>query len=268
MATLRFIIGGGSVFLFCRFKRIPLRLNSREFPLLVINALLFASQIGFFYLGIYRTTASHSVVLINSNVFFVAFFAHFFLLDDRLAARKTLGLLLAFSGVLFVFWAPMPSGPLRRASLVGNGLILLSAVILAAKTVYIKRLIEFIEPTKVVFWEMAMGVPLLGLASGLFDGERAETTLAALASTQVFGAILYQGVIVGGFCFVASTILLARHPASAVVSFSATVPLFGILLSHLILGEALPASLLLGAGLVAIGIALVNYRNAPATVPE
>ncbi|WDT79972.1 MAG: DMT family transporter [Candidatus Manganitrophus sp.] len=254
MATLRFLIGGSVIFLYAAFRKIGLGLARKEIFLHLMNGLLFAVQIALFYLGTFRTSASHASVLINTHLFFVAVLAHFFILHDRLSVRKISGLALAFLGAVVLF-RDRPERAMETVSLLGNSFVLISAFVLAVKIVYIKRLIERIDPVKVVFWEMAIGVPLLG-SIAFFFGE----TLPDRASARLMGAMLYQGIVVGAFCFVASTVLLKRYAASSIASFSVLVPFFGVTLSHLFLGDPLTPHLTIGGGMIILGIGIVNIR--------
>lgn len=254
MATLRFLIGGSVILLYAAFRKIGLGLARKEIFLHLMNGLLFAVQIALFYLGTFRTSASHASVLINTHLFFVAVLAHFFILHDRLSVRKLFGLALAFLGAVVLF-RDRPERAMETVSLLGNSFVLISAFVLAVKIVYIKRLIERIDPVKVVFWEMAIGVPLLGFIAYFF-GE----TLPDRASARLMGAMLYQGIVVGAFCFVASTVLLKRYAASSIASFSVLVPFFGVTLSHLLLGDPLTPHLTIGGGMILLGIGIVNLR--------
>lgn len=254
MATFRFLIGGSVIFFYAALRKIRLHLDRDEIFLHLMNGLLFAVQIALFYLGTFRTSASHASVLINTHLFFVAILAHFFILHDRLSFRKMSGLTLAFLGAVVLFM-DRPERAAEKISLLGNSLVLISAFVLAVKTVYIKRLIERIDPVRVVFWEMAIGVPLLGLVA-FVSGE----LLPDRTTPRLIGAMLYQGIVVGAFCFVASTILLKRYAASSIVSFSVLVPFFGVTLSHLFLGDPLTAHLTIGGGMILFGIGIVNIR--------
>ncbi|TAK01632.1 MAG: DMT family transporter [Candidatus Manganitrophaceae bacterium] len=254
MATFLFLIGGSAIFLYASFRRIRLRLGPDELFLHLMDGLLFAVQIALFYLGTFRTSASHASVLINTHIFFVAVLAHFFILHDRLSPQKIIGLTLAFFGAVLLFMDRPEQAP-EKISLPGNSLVLLSAFVLAVKIIYIKRLIERIDPVKVVFWEMAIGVPLLGVLA-YFGGER----IPDHATPRLIGAMLYQGMVVGAFCFVASTLLLKRHAASSLASFSVLVPFFGVMLSHLFLGDPLTPYLTIGGGMIVLGIGIVNVR--------
>ena len=76
----------------------------------------------------------------------------------------------------------------------------------------------------------------------------------------LFG-ILYQGIVIGGFCFVSWALVLKRYPPSRISALFFTTPLWGITLSHLLLAEPLTAGLGIGAILVACGIFIVNFMG-------
>jgi len=74
-------------------------------------------------------------------------------------------------------------------------------------------------------------------------------------------AILYQGLVVAGFCFVSWTSILKKYSPSKLVVLFFTTPLFGVLLSYLLLDDEVSPSLIIGAGLVAFGIYIVNKHD-------
>ena len=79
-----------------------------------------------------------------------------------------------------------------------------------------------------------------------------------LSSLSLILSIMYQGIVVAGFCFVTWTLLLKRHSASKLSAFLFATPLFGVGLSCLILHEPITPYLIVGAILVAAGIYVVN----------
>lgn len=254
MAGLTFLLGTLSLLLWTRLNRIPIRASWQETIDHLINGLLFTVQIALFYFGAHLTSASHAVILTNTNIFFVALLAHFFILEDRLTLLKMLGLVLAFIGVVYLFLdRPSLSSP---TSLSGNLIVLLSAFLLGVRIIYIKHLIEGIEPSKVVLWQMLIGVPLFFSLSFFFEGMNIQTP-----SLRIMTALLYQGFVIAGFTFVASTLLLKHYSPTSISSFFFAVPIAGVVLSHWILAEAFTRHILVSAILVALGIWLVNVKE-------
>ena len=254
MAGLTFFLGTLSILLWTCLNRITIRPSREEIVHHLINGLLFTLQVALFYLGTYLTSASHTVILTNTNIFFVALLAHFFISEDRLTLLKIFGLGLAFMGVAYLFF-DQPSLH-SEASLSGNLVVLMSAFLLGVRIIYVKRIIERIESTRVVLWQMLIGVPLFFALAFFFEGLRME-----IHSLKIWVALLYQGIVVAGFTFVASTLLLKRYSPTSLSVFFITVPIAGVTLSHWILGEAFTQHILVSVVLVALGIWLVHVKK-------
>ena len=73
-------------------------------------------------------------------------------------------------------------------------------------------------------------------------------------------AIFYQGIVIAGFCFVSWTSILEKYSPSKLVVLFFVTPLFGVVLSYLLLGDEIGFALIAGACLVAYGIYLVNKK--------
>ena len=73
--------------------------------------------------------------------------------------------------------------------------------------------------------------------------------------------LLYQGILIAGFCFTVQAQLLKKHVASQISIFSFTTPLFGLTAARLIRTDAYSPWLLASAGLVALGIWHVQRRG-------
>jgi drug/metabolite transporter (DMT)-like permease len=249
LAGLRFALGVLGLAAWCAYRREPLRPTRQELPPLLVNGLLFTVQIATFHLGVFWSNASHGAVLVNAFPIFVALFAHFYLADDRLTAGKALGIAVGFAGIAAVFcdrWGREPTTMLR-----GDLALILSAVILGFQIAYFKEAVARISPFKLMFAQMSV-CGLLLLAYGLaFEG------LVQIRPTPaVLGAVAYMGIIVGAFSFTVCAVMMQRVAASKLSVFAFSSPLWGVVLSHLLLGEPLTWLLLLGVGLVAAGIAV------------
>ena len=250
LAGLRFALGALTIGFWGIFSKIDLKPQREEISYLVILSLIFAAQICTFTFGMDLTLAGRASVFINTYPFFVAVLAHFSISNDRLNIRKMVGLLLAFSGMFLVFRDKIG---IDSARVMGDSLVLVSAFLLGAQAVYVKRLVQRINAYKLLFWEMILGlVPFFGL-SLIFERSSPHSI-----SLNLILALLYQGIAVAGFCFAAWTLLLKRHSASKLSAFLFATPLFGVGLSSMILHEAVTSYLIIGAILVALGIYVVN----------
>ncbi|MSR81977.1 MAG: DMT family transporter [Candidatus Latescibacteria bacterium] len=254
MAGARFAIGALTVAVGALVAGVSLRGLAGNWQGLGVLQLVFVSQILLLNLGTLWTTASRAAVLINAYPFFTALFAHFLLQDDRLSRVKLLGLLCSFAGVLLLFAESLTL--FDTTYLLGDALVLGSGMFLGLRQVVLKRLVRGIHPYQVLFWQAALSLPIFGILSLIWeDGAMYHLDLA------VIGALLYQGVVVAGLCFIVWVSLLRRHSASRLGVYSFATPPAGVLLSALLLGEAISPALWASMALVAVGIAIVNREG-------
>ena len=253
LAFFRFVIGLVVIGSWSLYRRIPLRLRRGEFPRLLLLTTIFILQIITLNTGTLYTSASRSTIFINVYPFFTALFAHLWIPGERLSVTKTLGIVVAFSGVFVVVAPKLGQG---EANVLGDLIVLVSGCFLGLRVVVTKLLIQSIHPYRLLAWLLTLSLPVYVVISLLLErGEPMQLTLSAAA------ALLYQGGVIAGFCFLAWTSILERYSASKLVVLFFATPLSGVLFSHLILGDELTLSLLGGAALVAAGIYLVNMRR-------
>lgn len=212
---------------------------------------MFTAQIAVFNVGVHYTSPAYAVVLLNTCPVIINFISHFFVEDDRLTAARLLGLCIAFAGSSYVVFG-QPSVELAPNAVLGNSLMLVSALLLAIRIVYTQHLVQRMDTLRPVIWQMFLSLPaFLVLAAWL------EPPLLQPLGLEAALAILYQALVVAGFCFVAWTALLQRHSAGNLSVYSFSVPFFGILLSALFFREAVTWRLLGGAVAVSTGIITV-----------
>ena len=214
-------------------------------------AAMFTAQIAVFNLAVEFTSPAYAVIILNICPVLVNLISHFFVPDDRLTLRRLAGLAAAFGGISYVMLG-RPSAALAPRPLLGNCLMLFSAALLATRIVYTQHLVRRADPLRPVIWQMALSLPAF-LALGLAF----ERPLLQPLSYEPVLAILYQAVVVAGFCFVTWTKLLQRHSAGNLAMYSFSVPFFGILLAALLFGERVTPRLVEGALAVSAGIAIV-----------
>ena len=229
-------------------------------PLLILSA-LFTVQIMMLNTGVDFTSPAYGIVLLNSNPVFANLLGHFFVPGDRLSARRVIGLAVAFTGVCSVFLG-RPDVSLAPYPIWGNVLVTLSALLLGARLVYTQRLVQRIDPIRPVFWQMALSLPPF-LAAGTF----LEPPATQAVSSVAVAAILYQGMIIAGLCFVVWTTLLQHHSPGSLSMFTFAAPFFGIVFSSVFYGEAMTARLWLGVAAVTAGILLATMRRRTALIP-
>ncbi len=253
LAFFRFVIGLVVVGSWSLYRRVSLGLQRGELPRLILLTAIFILQIICLNTGTKYTTASRSTIFINVYPFFTALFAHFWIPGERLSIPKTLGIVVAFSGVFITVAPNLGEG---ETSILGDILVLVSGCFLGLRVVVTKLLVQAIHPYRLLVWYLSLSLPCYAAMNLIL--ERGEPMQLTLASTA---ALLYQGGVIAGYCFLAWTSILERYSASKLVVLFFATPLSGVLFSYLVLGDELTLNLLIGAVLVAGGIYLVNMRR-------
>jgi drug/metabolite transporter (DMT)-like permease len=215
--------------------------------------LLFGLDFLFYYWGSAFTSASRVVIFANTQPLWVALGAHFLFPLDRLSPKKIVGLVAAFAGIVFVF--ATRSSDLGARSWVGDVMELVAALVWASTTLYLKRLSDRfdIPASSTLFYQLLFSIPVL--IGGFFLFERGSSVQFAAGPVL---ALVYQTLIVAVGSYALWYWMIQQYRVSNLSSFTLLTPLFGVMMSALILGDQLRPVFLVGLTLVVGGIYLVN----------
>lgn len=237
-------------------KKPILALNSRQMRQVTLLGLTQTTiQYVFFYVGLAHATGVKSSIMNATGVFFSVVLAHFLYVNDRLNGRKTLGCLIGFLGVVVV---NLGGGALGfDFSLLGEGFIIIAAFVLAAASIYGKRLSVGMDAMVMTGWQLLVGG--IGLTViGVIGGGHLE------ALNLQSGALLLYMALLSSVAFAVWSLLLKHNPVGLIAAFNFLIPVFGVSLSAIFLGENLLRwSYLAALVLVCAGIWLVTRPSSP-----
>jgi drug/metabolite transporter (DMT)-like permease len=159
---------------------------------------------------------------------------------------------LGFSGLIILF---LKAGELTLNLQTGDLLVLLAASIWAVNTVYTKHVLEGIDPVHVTLYPMLFSAPLYLIAGFLWDEK-----MIMYVDLNIIVSLLYQTLVTASFGFVIWNAMIKKYGASAVHSFIFIMPITGVLLGVLLLGEPMTLNMLAAVVLVAAGIMVIHFR--------
>lgn len=253
-AGIRFLISALMVFLFCIIAGQPLKLNKKSFyKVAILGFIQTTLQYIFFYIGVSNTSGTIGSILAATNTFFSVILAHFFYEEDKITIRKVIGVVLGFAGVAIV---NMTGGKLQGGfTFTGEGFVLISSLIGALGGIYTKRIAKDVPTFAITGYQLLIGSLVLILVGVMGGASRLESTAAG------YGLLVYSGFI-SAAAFSLWTILLKYNGVGKVSIYRFTVPLFGILLSYIFLGERLLGpNVILAVVFVSISIILINKEK-------
>jgi drug/metabolite transporter (DMT)-like permease len=254
-STLRSIIASICGVIYCLWKKEEIFHTDINLMHGVVVGLLFGLEFACVYFGLLYTDAARSIIFLYTSPFIVAVGAHFFLMGDRLTFLKTLGLVVAFVGVVLVFQGrPTAAKP---SMLVGDILEISAAFFWAATTLYIKRFMAGkVRPIHTFLYQLVFSIPILLAVSLIL-----EPRWIIMLNPSIIGCILFQSVIIAFITYLIWFKLIHGYSVSRLSAFTFLTPIFGVLAGIIFLDEELTASLMTGLPMVCVGIFLVNMKR-------
>jgi drug/metabolite transporter (DMT)-like permease len=215
---------------------------------------LFAIEFGCIFVGLQYTTASRMSVFIYFAPFVVALGMPLIAHSERLDRWQSLGLVLAFGGVVWAYFEGFvrpTAGPLQW---LGDTLGIAGAVLWGLTTLVLRgsRLGSAL-PEKALLYQLAVSAAALGVAS-LAAGEAWPVRLSGAS----LWPLAFQTVVITFASYLVWFWLVRHYPATRISAFTLLTPIFGLLAGVLLLGEPLTMRLVVALAAVCVGIALVN----------
>ncbi|MBO5302850.1 MAG: EamA family transporter [Lachnospiraceae bacterium] len=209
----------------------------------------------FFYVGLANTTGVKASIIEGVNVFIAILVASLLFKQEKLTGAKMAGCIVGFAGVVLVNLNG--NGLDMSLSFLGEGFIFLSTVAYAFSSVYLKRYSKTENPVLLSGWQFVVG-GIIMMATGMFMGGRLTQI-----SAEGMGMLVYLACV-SAVAYSLWGILLKYNPVSKVAVFGFMNPVFGVILSAVLLGEAEQASgikSIVALILVSIGIYITAKEN-------
>ncbi|MGG2067343.1 DMT family transporter [Bacillus sp. S14(2024)] len=202
-----------------------------------------------FYIGLSYSTGIEGAVISGTSSFFQIVLAHFLYKDDSLNMRKIVGVSIGFCCVILV---NIPKGNMDFHFGIGELLLLVAAMLYSYGNILAKEGSKTMDVGYMTAYQMIIGS--LGL---LFIGILQDGFMPFTFHMQTLLMLLYLSFLsAAGFCI--WNTVMKYNKVGKVSMYMFFIPVFGVILSSLILGEAIHSFVLFGLACVATGIIVVN----------
>ena len=254
-AGIRFTSAGILTILFYSIARRKILVPERKNIGRISVVALFQTVIQyiFFYIGLANTSGVKGTIISGSSAFFAILIASLLFRQEKLTVRKVAACIIGFSGIIFVNL----DGLDLNMNFTGDCFVLFSAISAAASSVIIKIYSKHEDPVVISGYQFVMGGVFMIITGLLFGGE-------IIISSFKAGAVLLYLSFLSAVAYSLWGILLKYNPVSRVSIFNFMVPVFGVLLSKLMLTESSNVSvlnLIITIILVSTGIIMLNYNG-------
>jgi len=206
--------------------------------------------------GLQTSQAGTTAWIVATTPIFMALLG-WLILKEGLGWIKSLGILLAFLGVLLVVSeGNLASVSIGRFGAPGDILILISAVNWAVFSALSRRGLKQYPASLMMFYVMALGWFFTSL---LFLTTKAPSEIQNL-TLNGWAGVAFLGIFCSGLAYIAWYDALKALTTAQTGVFLYIEPLVAVVVAFFILGEAITVASLVGGGIILFGVWLVN-RN-------
>ena len=253
-AGVRFTLAGLLVLLFgsLQNRRVLLPDGKSKGDILILALFQTIGQYFFFYIGMAHTSGVKSSIIEASSTFLAILIAALIFRYEKLTARKIIGCLIGFAGVLLIL---IPGSAIDFSMhWNGEGFILLSALMYSFSSSFIKRFSKREDPLVLSGCQFVIGGLVLAASGAALGGRLSGFTPAS-------SLLLLYMALISAVAYSLWSILLKYNPVSRIAVFGFMNPVLGVILSAVLLNEKNQAFSLYGLlslVLVSAGIITVN----------
>ena len=191
-------------------------------------------------------------ILNGTTPLFTIILAHFLVAGDRMTVPKMLGVLLGFAG-LFLLILPSLSGG-GQASTWGLLAVTAAAAVYGVAMIYsrnhLRGLPPLVAPASQLLLATGYMLPVALLVDRPWTLDR--------PSTVALGSLFLLGILGTGLAFIVYYRLLETANPTYISMVTYVIPVFGVILGVLVLGEQLTWYALAGFALILLGVMVVN----------
>ena len=217
--------------------------------LAVLNVIL---PFGLFTWGLKTITAGEAALLFGAIPLFGLFVSHFATGDDRFTIYKLAGVGLGMFGIATLFGVEVLSGDAE--TLLAYGAVLLAALCYALSGGIVRKLDGF-PPVRLTALIYLIALPFFIAAAFTFGRE-----LGAVPSPWVIANMVFLGLFPSGLGYILRFTLI---PAIGYSYFSLAMnllPVGGVMLGAIVLGEPITMPMLAALALILAGLAVARIR--------
>lgn len=225
---------------------------------LLVGLIQTGLQYIFYYMGMARVTGAKGAILNGTSAFFCVVLAHLYYRGkETLSVGKITGCLCGLAGVVVI---NLGKGELGGFTFFGEGFMLLAALMSALGALVSKEVSHGMGPITLCGWQFLAGGIIL-TATGKWMGGQLQWQGAGTGGILL---LAYLSVL-SAAAFSLWTMLLKYNPMARVTVFNFMIPVFGTILSAVVLQDHLwnPA-IWVSLPLVCFGIYMVSRQETAA----
>ena len=253
IAFLRTFFGAIPVVGICLVKKIKIEAFSKDWywfaAIGMINLVIPFFLIAY---GMQKVQSNLAAILMASTPLSATVLAHFFIDNEKINLIKVLGVLIGFSGIVFLF---------SDNILINENNFLSALIIFFASTFYVIGGILTLKVSNkknenvtasILIWATIFLIPVTAFV---------EKPWNLNPSTDSTISIIYLGIVATGLAWLLRFRILKNNGLVFQAQVAYLIPIFGIILSYIFLKEIITPKVLVSVAAIIVGIYLVKKSN-------
>jgi len=258
IAFLRVFFGSMPVLLLCFYKKVKIEAFSKDWYWFAI--------IGFVNLVLPFFLIAHGVKLVQSNLAAIlmsttplssTILGHFFTKNEKFNFIKTIGILIGFSGIIYLF---------SDNFLINDNNFISALLILLGSTCYVVGGVLTLKINEkknenvtgsILIWAIIILIPIMSFI---------ENTWNTIPSVESSVSVIYLGFVSTGLAWLLRFRILKNNGLIFQSQVSYLIPIFGIVLSYIFLDELITDKVLVSLSAVLIGLYFVKKSGNKKTI--
>ncbi len=258
IAFLRVFFGAIPVLLLCYFKNIKVEAFSKDWHWFAIIG--FINLVAPFFLiayGVNSVQSNLAAILMSTTPLSSTILGHFYTKNEKFNLTKTIGILIGFSGIIFLFSDNL---------LIDENNFTSALMILLGSTCYVIGGVLTLKISKkknenvtgsILIWAIIILLPLTFFIEQPFE---------TMPRTDSFVSVIYLGIVSTGIAWLLRFRILTTNGLIFQSQVSYLIPIFGTILGYIFLEELITTKVLVSLIAVCIGIYFVKKGGNTKTI--
>ena len=253
IAFLRILFGSIPVIILCIFKKIKIEAFSKDWYWFAAIGLI-NLVIPFFLIayGVKSVQSNLAAILMASTPLSATLLAHIFIKNEKINLTKVIGVLIGFSGIVFLF---------SDNILINENNFMSALLILIGSTFYVIGGLLTIKisnkknenvTASILIWATIFLIPITTYIEKPWN---LDPSLESILS------VIYLGIFATGFAWLLRFKILKNNGLVFQSQVAYLIPIFGIILGYVFLNELITSKVIIAVIAVIIGIYLVKKSN-------
>ena len=253
IAFLRVFFGAIPVLLLCYYKNIKIEAFSKDWHWFAMIG--FINLVAPFYLiayGVQSVQSNLAAILMSTTPLSSTVLGHFYTTNEKFNFIKTFGILIGFSGILYLFSDNL---------LIDENNFLSALLILLGSTCYVIGGVLTLKISKkknenvtgsILIWATIILIPLVSFIEQPWNlTPRLDSTIS----------VIYLGLVSTGIAWLLRFRILVNNVLIFKSQVSYQIPIFGTILSYIFLKELITTKVLISLIAVSVGIYFVRKAD-------